>query len=345
MVTGYFRDLRRGTLAGWNRFWFSPTDPATLGLIRICAGAMLFYTHLVWSLDLKGFFGQQGWLTPQTLAKLPGHSAFQWSYFYWIHSPALLWAAHIAALVVFALLTIGLWSRTMSVLAFLAAVSYANRASLAQFGLDDTNCMLALYLMVGPCGAAFSVDHWLKRRRAGGQLPVESSIGANIAIRLLQVHLCVIYLFSGIGKAQGEPWWNGDAILMVTGMYEYQSVNLTWLIHYRALAALLAHLTVFWELSYCVLVWPRLTRPIVIALGVGMHLGIGMFLGMWTFGLAMIIANIAFVSPWVVRRIFDRQREAASIAQTSVEKRTAVGDNLKAGGSSTSRSGAKRQAV
>ena len=142
-----------------------------------------------------------------------------------------------------------------------------------------------------------------ERRRAGGQLPVEPSVGANVAIRLQQVHLCVIYFFSGMGKAQGPLWWNGDAILMATANLEYQSLSATWLIHYRALASLLTHLTVFWEMTYCALVWPRLTRPIVIALGIGMHLGIGLFLGMWTFGLAMVIANVAFVSPWVVRRV------------------------------------------
>ena len=136
-----------------------------------------------------------------------------------------MWTVHIACLVVFALLTIGLWSRAMSILAFLATVAYANRASLAQFGLDDTNAMMALYLMIGPCGAAYSVDNWRKRRRASGKLPVEPRIGANFAIRLLQVHLCVIYFFSGIGKAQGPLWWNGDAILMATANLEYQSLS------------------------------------------------------------------------------------------------------------------------
>ncbi len=63
------------------------------------------------------------------------------------------------------------------------------------------------------------------------------------------------------------------------------------------------------------LVWPRLTRPIVIALGIGMHLGIGMFLGMWTFGLAMIIANLSFVSPWIVRRLLDRRSAASEPAE------------------------------
>ena len=57
----------------------------------------------------------------------------------------------------------------MSILAFLATVSYINRASLAQFGLDDTNAMLAMYLMVGPSGAAyFSVDRWLSAARQEG---------------------------------------------------------------------------------------------------------------------------------------------------------------------------------
>src|SRR5262249_38878185 len=85
-------------------------------------------------------------------------------------------------------------------------------------------------------------------------------------------------------------------------------------IRFRSLAALLAHVTVFWETFNCVLVWPRLTRPIMLAIAVGVHLGIGLFLGMWTFGLAMLIANTAFVSPWGVRRILDRQPLLASQA-------------------------------
>ena len=75
----------------------------------------------------------------------------------------------------------------------------------------------------------------------------------------------------------------------------------------------LTHLTVFWETFYCVLVWPRLTRPIVLSIAAGVHLGIGLFLGMWTFGLAMLIANASFVSPWVVRRILDRRPNSATL--------------------------------
>jgi hypothetical protein len=318
LVTGYFRELGRSGWEGWNRFWFSPTDPATLGLIRILAGAMLFYTHLVWTIGLEEFFGKSHpWLTPAAISSLPGHAASKWSYFYFVDSPALLWGVHIAALVVFALLTIGLWSRAMSILAFIATVSYINRASLAQFGLDDTNAMLALYLMIGPCGAAYSVDRWLKRRRAKSELPIDSRIGANVATRLIQVHMCVVYLFSGLGKLTGVAWWNGAAMWNAVANLEYQSIDVTWIANHAWLAAIMTHVTVFWETFYCALIWPRLTRPIMLAIAAGVHLGIGAFLGMWTFGLAMLIGNAAFISPWVVRRVLDRRASENAVTQTA----------------------------
>src|SRR5437763_1238528 len=76
-----------------------------------------------------------------------------WEYFSSIHSPALLWTVHIAALVIFAMLTAGLFTRLTSIFAFLCAVSYVNRVPGALFGLDDTELMLAAYLMIGPSGA------------------------------------------------------------------------------------------------------------------------------------------------------------------------------------------------
>ena len=51
--------------------------------------------------------------------------------------------------------------------------------------------------------------------------------------------------------------------------------------------------------------WPRLTRPWVLCLAVLVHGGIALAYGMITFGLAMLIGNLAFVSPQTVRRWVD----------------------------------------
>lgn len=299
------RDYFQGVVRGWNRFWFTAVDPATLALVRICAGAMLFYTHFIWSLDLEAFFGAEGWL-PRSLMQEAQDGRYMWSYFWLIESPAVLWTVHIAALVVFALLTLGLFSRTMSVLAYVMAVAYVNRVSPgAFFGLDKINCMLAMYLMLGPCGACYSLDRWLARRRAGGELPPPNpSMGANVAIRMMQLHMCIIYLFSGVGKLQGWSWWDGTAMWLSLANQEYQSLDVVWLAAQTpALTALATHMTVFWELFYIVLVWHRGWRPIVLASAVLVHGGIALAMGMITFGLIMIIGNMAFLSPPFVRAV------------------------------------------
>jgi len=316
---GIFADTRGylvETWQAWNRFWFAPQDPATLSLIRLLAGSLLFYTHLVWSFDLQAFLGPDGWVPVDflrnTVQTLPPDNATQWSVwsvFFWIKQPWLLWCVHLFALLVFFCLMIGLFSRTAATLGFLLAVSYAHRVSPgAFFGLDKINCMLAMYLMLGPCGARYSLDR-LRRLRRGHAEPVPASTTANLAIRLLQVHLCIIYLFSGLAKFEGENWQAGTAVWWALANQEYQSINLTWLANWPkfgpVLIGLLTHATVFWELFYCCLIWNRLMRPLVLWMAIAVHSGIALVMGMITFGLGMIYANLAFLKPVTVRRWVD----------------------------------------
>jgi hypothetical protein len=274
------------------------------------AGAMLLYTHLVWTLGLTDFFGPNSWSSSHAVAAaMPAASRYTWSYFWLIKSPALLWLAHLAAIAVFAMLTVGLFSRVVSVLAYLAAVSYVNRATGSLFGLDQINCLLAMYLMIGPSGAAYSLDRLRVPRGPDGLRPrAEPSTSANLAIRLIQVHMCIIYFFAAMGKLRGDSWWAGDAMWLSIANLEYQSWDMTWLAQYPLLSALATQITVYWELFFCVLVWPRLTRPIMLVLAVPVHLGIALFMGMITFGLIMLVGCLSFVPPWLVRRLLDRRQ-------------------------------------
>ncbi|MCE9546466.1 MAG: HTTM domain-containing protein [Planctomycetia bacterium] len=268
---------------------------------------MLFYMHLVWTLDLTAFFGPQPWLSVEALQKvhLAEGSNWAWSHLQLIQAPWAVWIVHLAALTVFLMFALGLFSRTTAVLSYLLAVSYLNRISLAEFGLDRITVMLAMYVMLGPCGARYSLDRWWRRRRG---LPVDDvppSTAANIAIRLIQVHLCVIYFFAGTRKLMGGSWWDGSAMWLSVANLEYQTLDLTWMARWPLLVTFLTHLTVWFELGYAALIWPRLTRPIMLMLAVLTHLGIALALGMPTFGLAMLIANGAFLSPGLVRGLLE----------------------------------------
>jgi hypothetical protein len=309
-VRHYFGDL----WAAWNKFWFTPTDPATLSLLRLLNGGMLLYTHAIWTLGLTDFIGPQGYLPVDFLRDGGATSATHWSLFFWIKPIWLLWTVHILALAVFACMFLGLFSRTATVLAYLLAVSYANRITPgAFFGLDKANLMVAMYLTLGPSGARYSLDRIWKLRKGADANPAPS-VSANIAIRLLQLHLCIVYLFSGTAKITGRSWRGGSAIWWAAASLEYQSLDLTWLAGFPMLVALLTHLTVFWETFYCCLVWNRFARPIVLWMAVAVHGGIALFLGMITFGTAMIFANLSFIQPATVRAWVDPIASRISLA-------------------------------
>ena len=302
----YFRELRSAIFNGWDRFWFRPCDPATISLIRILAGAMIFYTHLVWTLDLDGFLGSEGRVAPEFVRlfhdPMQTGRHFAWSFWDYVGSAPLTWIVHFGCLIVIAMFTVGWFTRITSVLTWLITISYAHRLPGTLFGLDQINVLLAMYLTISPCGARYSVDRILARRKGAG--PVPPMVSANVAIRLIQLHLCVIYLFAGFGKLLGSSWWDGTAIWLSLANLEYQSIDMTWLCKFPSLLNLMTHVSLAWEVTYIALIWPRLTRPIVLLLAIPIHLGIAMCLGMVTFGTVMLIANLAFVSPVLIRSIF-----------------------------------------
>ena len=317
----------RAAWAAWDRFWFAPTMPWALGWLRLISGGMLLYTHTVWGLGLDEFFGPEGWQDP-LLVQTHHQGSPAWS-LWWLVPNAWLWTVHGVCLVVLAAYMLGLWTRVSSVLALLIAISYAHRAPLANFGLDQINVLSCLYLCLAPCGAAVSLDRLLTRFRVStaalrdGKTPSFSqpqpSAAAGLATRMLQVHMAILYLFAGLSKLKGDSWWDGNAIWMAAANYEYQSNSLVWLCWHPWVVNILTHVTVLWETTFILTVWKSRLRPLVLAVGIGMHLGIGMFLGMWTFGLAMIFAYLSFVPPELIARLQQRLLSWKPAAPVTIE--------------------------
>lgn len=324
MIAGAVRQWAQEAAGAWDRFWFTPRQPHTLAVIRIATGLMLLYCQGVIALRLDAFLGPSAWINNATIAALhdgafaPADAAR--SYLWHLSSPAALWAHHLLTMAASACLALGLLTRLTAPLAWWCQLMLVHRMTGTLFGLDQIVTMLAMYLMLAPAGSVFSLDAVLRRRflpqvlsnRVVGWLFPEAapSVAVNIATRLIQLHLCAVYLFGGLWKARGTTWWDGTALWFAAANYEYQSLDLTWLGRFPLVFSALTHLTVFWEVFYCALVWPKLTRPLVLAMAVAVHGGIALFLGMITFGTIMIVANLAFLSPHLFATVFNQTRSA-----------------------------------
>lgn len=202
-------------IEAWNCFWFTPRLPHALAVLRIIAGVMLLYSHVVLATDLSSFLGDQAWVNNETARQLHdgafGFSDFGRSYLWYISNPLLLWMHHALTLLVTASLAVGFMTRITAPAAWLLQLMYLHRLTGTLFGFDQIVTYSAMYLMLSPCGSCYSVDAWLRKRLADRRsqsrplcwlLPdATPSIAANIATRVFQLHLCIIYLFGGLAKA------------------------------------------------------------------------------------------------------------------------------------------------
>jgi hypothetical protein len=221
-----------GPARAWTRFWFDPADPFPLHLARLLTGLVL----LAWLLPLAGevpaLFGLHGWFDLQALkeaARLPNPpkpiGRDQWSLLYLAgSSTAGLKAIYWASIAVLVLFTTGFATRLTAVLTWAIVVSFtANPALDAE--LDPLLQLLTLYLALGYLllGQRDWKLSWAERlfgpwdtvlfgrlfRRP--ERAAAGSVGANLAMRFLQVHFAILVVTTGLSKLQVGDWWAGVA--------------------------------------------------------------------------------------------------------------------------------------
>jgi hypothetical protein len=252
----------------------------------------------------------------------------------WFHvtDPTAMAVLHGLIVVIAVLFTIGFCTRITSALLWFGSLCYIHRNPTVLFGVDTMMTILLLYLMIGPSGAAYSVDRlirkwWVKAKPGivqwwyslfklplqGDIAPAEPvsdqpapSVSANVAIRLLQIHVCIIYLMAGLSKLLGPSWWNGGAIWLTLGNYEFAPMQFelylkflrflgTHQLLYDAFMSGGGLFTLAFEISYAFLVWRPKLRWVFLGSALLLHGGIGLFMGLKTFSLMMLVMNMAFL--------------------------------------------------
>ena len=119
-------------------------------------------------------------------------------------------------------------------------------------------------------------------------------------LRLLQLQIAIIYLNSGLWKLFGEAWRDGSAQQLAANVNLFRRFPVTVPSELDWLATPLTYLTLFWEISFPVLVCFRITRLAALLCGVAIHLGIMGLMEVGTFSLMMLATYVAFLPPSAV---------------------------------------------
>lgn len=294
----------------WNRFWFAPADPLPCALLRVIVGLIAAAYFLDAGTGLSLWFANNGVLPPagvRRLLELSGESNYHVSYLSFLPAGAELLVVHGLAVVIALLFAAGLFTRLSGLLTLIAVLAYVHRVPQVAGHVEPVLSFLLAYLCIAPAGARLSMDRRLFVSASKQPLvrwlvgSSEPSVAANIGLRLIQVHLAMFYAMMGLTKLYGDAWWDGSAVWILLAQTESRPLDLTGLRRAGQVGEYFlnfwTHLVLYFELSFGVLIWIRLLRPVLLALSVFIWFSLILATGQLLFGLLMLAAGLAFIAP------------------------------------------------
>jgi hypothetical protein len=340
----------------WVRFWFTPSDPVGLHLLRVLAGLLFlawllpFMGHLDSLFGIQGFFDQQAYAEAARLQDGPP-KPITWSLVYLCgNNSRLLLGLYGASLAVLALFTLGVATRLTGVLTWVIVASFTANPAL-DYDADALLLVLAFYLMIGYLLLGQRRGISLVERLLGargtfllgqgpdsGKAGSRPSLGTNLALRLLQVHFAIIVVTSGLHKLQFGEWWAGVAFWYP--LYPPFEATLTaarkhvghreW---YLGLLSTAAYITLAWQIGFPLFAWRPRWRVVLLGGAVLAWLATALLYRMPWFGPAYFLGCLSYVTPdgWRLllrglTRVPGLQALAAPAAGKEAESLVAVGN-------------------
>jgi hypothetical protein len=280
-------------LSAVTRFFTKPASPAPLSALRIGVSAVLLLQGLaLWGslLDLLGSQGVVQWSVIEP-AMREGEPTLGWfvdaAAPLGISEAGVLQGLFVVYLASLTSLLVGYRTRPAAIVAFLLHTAIRTTGYASAYGVDAFAHMMLFYFIWMPIGETWSLD------RRFGRTTGEPSSAARLALRVLQLHLCMVYFFSGLEKSAGIDWHTGEAIWCVVMRRDLCPFDMSWIAHVPWLALLAAKGTLLVEMAYPIFVWPRSTRLFWAATTISMHVGIGVIMGLWSFAALMSVFTFA----------------------------------------------------
>ncbi len=283
----------------WETFWFSQGGTFTLGLFRILFALLL--CREVYTTRSRSLFAIEG--------------GFHLPYLSFIQPVPLqtyLWLHHLQYPFIF-LLGIGIWMRFSCGMLILLQ-GYVFFADQMNFRNHPYFFLLVLLLLLlSPADDALSVKalfRMLRERR-----PALDSLLGSIRLltfqRLIQIQLCIVYLYAALHKLS-PGFLHGEILSFHVGQQlASEEMGLTlgrflpeeWLTRLQEFVAQPENLVVLAVFSFAIeflvpfLLWIRKTRPAAMVVGTLFHLGIAFTMNIHVFSYSIIASYLLFLDP------------------------------------------------
>lgn len=300
----------------WRRFWFEPVDALPLSVFRIGFGlVMLFNLFGQYLPYFHSFYGPNAFIDAQSIYALKWRDLPVFDLMLFLPDTESATYGFLILTMVFAFtFTLGFATRISTIMLFFCILSLNNHCPIILHAGDNFARLVLLFLCFAPSGKYLSLDAVL-RGYSSELLEAEP-----LAMRLVQVQLCFVYLVNWFWKIAGLIWVNGEAVYYATRLTQYYRFDYPVFLDNALSVKVLTWSTLVIELLLVFLIWPKKTRYYFIVIGVMFHLSLDLTFNLGVFEWFFIVTYLLFIEGDIYRKLFSRLCLALNLEkQTEVE--------------------------
>lgn len=281
----------------WNGFFFEPVPVYPLALFRIVFGCLLLVDSFFLLGNLRDYLGPHGLIEYRRYFKRSRHLVFSLFLYFPPTMASVYWIMGLH-LVSVTMMTVGFLTPLSTLLSFITLRSIVNRNPQICNGGENVAKIMCFFLIFAPSGSAWSLDAVLFHAK---DLHV---LHAPWALRLMQLQVSIIYLYTAYWKLKGETYRNGTALYYAASNFVYSRLAFPRFLLRKPWVQWLTWGTLAFEFALGSGLWIEEFRHWLVAMGVGFHLAIECILSVHLFGWYMIASLLLFLDPaWLERML------------------------------------------
>jgi len=206
-------------------------------------------------------------------------------------------------------LALGLFTRQATIVNFVMTLLTFSITSYWEYHIDYIYTGVGFFLLFLPVEQTLSIDAWWARRRAvkDRTAPPLVTVPRVHYDALILVGIAVVYLDSVFYKLASPMWTSGLGMWRPASLPHNTFWDIGWLLDLKLLMVTLGYLTLVFEVSFIVTMWFDRVRPLLLVIGVGLHLGIVLTFPIPWFGLAVSALYMLLVPDewwrWVASKV------------------------------------------
>ena len=290
-----------GPRSALGRFFYEKEVPFGMALVRIFLPIGILLAMVIrWS-HARELYSADG--APAPLAFTYGYPGFL---------PELpggvVVALHSVLILVLVTSMLG-WCTRWSLLSATALYTYINMhdslSTMTKYSVIATHGLLLLGL--SHCGAVWSIDAWLARRRAQNGLSLAAPCPPAFPAwprRLLQLFIGIVYFGAAVTKIHTPAFFSGEQMQtwMITNYNLRTSLGI-YLSQFPSILVMFGYVTIVWEVLFVFTSWRGWGRVAMLGTGTIFHFMTGITLGLDVFPVICISLYFSFLNERDVPRL------------------------------------------